>query len=99
MKITNLGVANTPLPSQPQVDAGGATGGGEPAPKPGAVKMPGATPHHRNWCAWSTSSSSCPAFAGDHVQETAARRLARRSYYHTQASIESTAAAMLNTPE
>jgi hypothetical protein len=95
MKITNLGVANTSLPSQPQVEAAGAAGGGESA-ETSAANAKGYTPSSE-LLRLVDLVKQLPGVREDHVQ-AAAQRLAQ-GYYHTQASIENTAAAMLNTPE
>jgi hypothetical protein len=93
MKITNLGVASTSLPSQPQVEAAGTAGGAAAAQNNPDAK------------GYSPSSEllrlvelvrQLPEVREEHVQ-AAAQRLAQ-GHYHTQSSIENTAAAMLNPP-
>ena len=95
MKITNLGVANTSLPSQSQIEAGSVAGGAETAPS-GAADAKGYTPSSE-LTRLLELVRQLPAIREERVQ-AAAQRLAD-GHYHTGSSIENTATAMLNAPD
>jgi hypothetical protein len=91
MKINNLGVTNTLLPSQLQADEAAAAGASTTRTLAGTQ---GFVPSSALLQLIHLIRQQ-PDVRGDHVQ-AAQQRLAQ-GYYHTQASAANTAAAMLTT--